>query len=100
MSNRSLADWLRLIRGTAADSRRVRLTRHARERMAERDVPMRAVLNVLRCGTFDDEPAPVASPPGHWIARLSDREGHAVAVGLDPDDEPVELHVVTVMRSQ
>jgi len=98
LSNRSPDDWLRLIRGAAADSGRVRLTRHARERMAERGVLMREVLTVLRCGTFDEEPAPAANPPGHWTARLSNREGLVVVVGLDPAGEPVVLHVITVMK--
>ena len=66
--------------------------------MGERGVTMREVLNVLRSGTFDEEPAPVANPPGQWTARLSAREGTAVVVGLDPHGEPVVLQVVTVMR--
>jgi len=59
---------------------------------------MREVLTVLRCGTFDEEPAPAANPPGHWTARLSNREGLVVVVGLDPAGEPVVLHVITVMK--
>lgn len=87
-----------MIRDAAADSGRVRLTRHARDRMAERGVVMREVLSVLRRGRFDEEPAPAVNPPGHWTARLSNREGLAVVVGVDPDDEPVVLNVVTVMK--
>lgn len=66
--------------------------------MGQRGVTMREVLNVLRGGTFDEEPAPVTNPPGQWTARLSAREGIAVVVGLDPHGEPIVLQVVTVMR--
>lgn len=82
----------------AAESARVRLTYPARERMAERDVTMREVLTVLRHGTLDEEPVPALNPPGRWTARMSNRAGLAVVVGLDPDDEPFVLNVVTVMK--
>jgi len=65
--------------------------------MAERGVLMREVLTVLRTGTFNEEPAPAVNPPGHWTARLSNRDGLAVVVGLDPDGDPVVLNVVTVL---
>lgn len=97
---RSAADWLRLIRAAAADSSHVRLTAHARQRMQQRAVTMREVLNVLRRGGFEEPPAPGVRPPGHWTARLGDRSGVAVVIGLDPEGCPVVLDVVTVMRGQ
>ena len=96
---RSRNDWLRLIRAASADSGRVRLTRHARERMGERGVTLREVLNVVRRGLFDEPPSPALTPPGHWQARISDRSGVAVVIGFDPDGEPVILDVITVIRS-
>lgn len=97
MADRSREDWLRLIRDAAADSRRVQLTKHARERMGERGVTFRQVLNVLRHGMIEEEPAPTINPPGYWSLRLTDRSGVAVVVGLDPDRGPVVLHVITTM---
>lgn len=100
MPRRSAADWLRLIRAAAADSGHVRLTAHARQRMQQRDVTLREVLNVLRRGSFEEPPAPSLKPPGHWTARLADRSGVAVVIGFDPEGNPVVLDVVTVMRGR
>lgn len=98
MSGRSAADWLRLIQSAAVDSSRVRLTVHARQRMWQRKVTLREVLNVLRRGHFDEQPTPSLKPPGHWTARLADRSGVAVVIGFDPGGHPIVLDVVTVMR--
>lgn len=94
------ADWLKLIHQAAEDSSRVRLTRHARDRMGTRRISMREVLTVLRQGVFEEPPAPAIKPAGHWTARLAGRSGIAVAVGLDPDGDPVVLDVITVMRGR
>jgi len=99
MPRRSSDAWLRLIRAAAADSGRVRLTRHARERMGERGVTLREVLNVVRRGLFDEPPSPALTLPGHWQARLSDRSGVAVVIGFDPSGDPIILDVITVMRN-
>ena len=98
MSGRSVADWLRLIQSAAVDSSHVRLTVHARQRMRQRKVTLREVLNVLRRGHFDEQPTPSLKPPGHWTARLADRSGVAVVIGFDPGGHPIVLDVVTVMR--
>lgn len=100
MPKHSNADWLRLIRSAAAVTSHVRLTRHARQRMQQRKVTVREVLNVLQKGGFDEPPAPAASPPGHWTARLVDMAGIAVVVGFDPEDTPIVLDVITVMRDR
>lgn len=97
---RTDADWLELIREAASDSGRVRLTRHARERMQKRQISMREVLNVVRRGVFDEAPAPAINPAGHWNARLVDRSGIGVAIGLDPAGDPVVLDIITVMRGR
>lgn len=66
--------------------------------MGQRGVLMREVLEVLRRGTFAEEPAPSLRAPSHWEAKLESRAGVQVVVSFDPEGEPVVLNVITVMR--
>lgn len=89
---------LRLVQETASSSQWVKLTRHGRERMGQRGISMREVLDTLRRGTFAEQPAPSLRAPDHWEAKLEGRTGVQVVVGFDPEAEPPVLHVISVMR--
>ncbi|MFP4616451.1 MAG: DUF4258 domain-containing protein [Thiohalospira sp.] len=86
------------IQEAAAHSERVRLTRHARERMEEREIMMREVLDVLRRGTFAEPPAPSLKAPGHLEARMEGSGQVQVVIGFAPDGDPIVLNVITAMR--
>lgn len=61
---------------------------------------MREVLSVVRRGVFDEAPVPSINPAGHWNARLVDRSGVGVAIGLDPAGDPVVLDIITVVKGR
>lgn len=86
------------IQEAAVHSDRVKLTRHASERMEERGIVMREVLDVLRRGTFAEPPAPSLKAPGHVEARMEGRQGVQVVIGFAPDGDPIVLNVITAMR--
>ena len=53
LSNKKAKEILKL---AADDNSRLRVTRHAQQRMAEREVSMRHVLAALRSGRFEEPP--------------------------------------------
>jgi hypothetical protein len=53
----SRSDAIKLVRELAADSANVALTKHCRERMQERDVTLRQILDCLLKGIISDGPA-------------------------------------------
>lgn len=92
------AEWLKLIREAAVDSGRVNITHHARQRMSERQVSLREVLNCLRTGTFSEPPVDSLKHPGHLECRICQRAGLCVVLGFDEQQRPLVLDVITVMR--
>lgn len=62
------ANFLKRLRNVAADSARVKLTVHARERMRTRHITLPQVLDCLRRGRID-EPAAL-TVLGDWKATL------------------------------
>jgi Domain of unknown function (DUF4258) len=77
----SPADAIRLVRELAADSGRVGLTHHCRQRMQERDITLRQILNCLQKGAITEGPA--IDIYGNWkmdIYRRADDLTCAVAI--------------------
>ena len=75
------ADALRLVRELAAESGNVGLTHHCRERMRERGVTFRQVLNCLQRGVIVGGPA--VDIYGNWkmdVYRRADELTCAVAI--------------------
>lgn len=58
-----------LIRKLADDSKRVRFTTHANERMEERDISLADALRVLRNGTVEGQPEP-GNKPSEWKCKM------------------------------
>lgn len=80
----------------ARSTERVRLSRHAKDRMEEREISMTEVYRVLQRGTVTD--SPTRSPRGDWkfkmTFRLRGRRVAGIALALDGGCESVT--VVTV----
>jgi hypothetical protein len=77
----SQADAIRLVRELAADSKNVGLSKHCRERMQERDITLRQILDCLLKGTISD--GPTMDIYGNWkmdIYRAADDLTCAVAI--------------------
>jgi len=77
----SRSDAIKLVRELAADSANVGLTHHCRERMQERDITLRQILNCLQKGTVTEGPA--IDKYGNWkmdIYRAGDDLTCAVAI--------------------
>lgn len=97
--NLSPISALRIVRAIAADSSKVKLTRHARERMAQRDITLPQLLRCLRTGRIAEGPARNAR--GDWAFRV---EGIAagdrinVAAALSTDGNGNRIIVITVYR--
>ena len=62
-------DFTRRVNALAVDTRNVRWSQHARERMEERDIPIRIALNVLRQGSTLG-PIEPGQNAGEWKAKL------------------------------
>jgi len=93
------AGFLKKLRAIAKDSQRVVLTKHARQRMRERRINLRQIMECLRKG-FIHEPAHVTIH-GDWKATL---EHHCagdvvrVAVAIERQENEELAVVVTVME--
>jgi hypothetical protein len=77
----SRTDAMKLVRELAADSGNIGLTDHCRERMHERDITLRQILNCLQKGIVTDGPA--IDIHGKWkmdIYRAADDLTCAVAI--------------------
>lgn len=78
----------------AKETFNIHWTKHALERMEEREVTMRQALSTLRLGNIEGNPEP--DKDGSWklvLARRSAGTPVKLVVALDDD----ELYVVTVM---
>lgn len=83
----------------ADDGNRIFFTRHAEERMIERNITRMQILKCLQSGRFEEEPA--QDPRGSWSMRIrsySAGESIAVAVALDVDSNGDYAVVITVMH--
>ncbi|MEN9895674.1 MAG: hypothetical protein RIR97_1526 [Pseudomonadota bacterium] len=63
------ADFELKIRQIARDSNNIKFTFHARERMAERDIPIRVALSVIREGAVSGKIV-AGHAPGEWKAKI------------------------------
>ncbi len=63
------AEFVARVRAIAADTSRVSWSSHARERMEERDIPIRVALSVLREGHISG-PVEAGLNPGEWKAKI------------------------------
>lgn len=91
------ANMLRIIRELAQDSSKVRIKKHARQRMRERDITMPQVLACLRRGSIA-EPAH-ESIKGDWKCTLRYQQAGDdvhMAVAIEKDDGGNWVAVVTV----
>ncbi len=95
------ANALRLLREVAADSGRVVLLAHARQRMKQRQITLTQVLDVLRKGSLA-EPAAL-DLYGNWkvtVRGLSCGQSVTVAGAIEMDKEPRKrVLVITLFGS-
>lgn len=95
------ANALRLLREVAADSARVVLLAHARQRMKQRQITLTQVLDVLRKGSLA-EPAAL-DLYGNWkvtVRGLSCGQSVTVAGAIEMDKEPGKrVLVITLFGS-
>ena len=97
--NLNPASAQRIVRDLAKESARVRLTRHARERMAQRDITLTQLLTCLRSGRIAEGPA--RNVRGDWEFRM---EGIAagdrinVVAALTTDRNGNRIIVITVYQ--
>ncbi|MCR4303266.1 MAG: DUF4258 domain-containing protein [Gallionella sp.] len=92
------ASFLKRLRAIAKDSHRVYLTPHAKQRMAQRRVNLRQVLECLRKGRIC-EPAHLTIQ-GDWKATLEHQYAGdmvKVAVAIEKQEDGDFAVVVTVM---
>ena len=88
-----------ILKELATDGKRVFFTRHAEQRMIEREVTRVQVLRCLQRGTFEEEP--VQEPRGSWAMRLklfTAGEYIRVAVAIDQDNNGNFAVVITVIK--
>ncbi len=93
------AAFLKILRAIVKDSHLVVLTRHAKQRMRERRINLRQVMECLRKGRIC-EPAHVTIH-GDWMATLEHRyagETVRVAVAIVREKDGELAVVVTVMK--
>ena len=93
------ASFVKKLRAIAVDSHRVVLTDHAKQRMKQRRITLRQVLECLRRGRID-EPAHVTIH-GDWKATLEHQYAGdvvRVAVAIEKQDDGDLAVVVTVME--
>lgn len=62
-------DLEKRIRQLAADTRNIRWSQHARDRMEERDISIRVALTVIRSGIVTGEITP-GKRPGEWKTKV------------------------------
>ena len=87
---------LRTVREVAKESGRIKLTRHARERMAQRGISFSQVLHCLRTGRIDEGPA--KNVHGDWAFRMvgtAAGEAIQVAAALATDGRGNRIIVIT-----
>lgn len=87
-----------ILNDLASDGRRVFFTRHAEERMVEREITRMQVLRCLQVGSFEEEPARDAR--GSWAMRLrlfTAGEYIRVAVAIDQDQHGNLAVIITVI---
>lgn len=78
------------------DTRSIKLSRHARERCAERDIVVREVFDALRLGELDG-PLEQGEKPGEWKGLMRHRlpgRNEVVVVALLIRDESVLVKTV------
>lgn len=93
------ANFLKRLRQAAADSSRVVVVQHAKQRMRERKINLNQVISCLQKGTVS-EPAHLTHR-GDWKATVTHRcagDVIAVAVVLERKENGDYCIVVTVMR--
>ena len=87
-----------ILNDLASDGQRVFFTRHAEERMVEREITRMQVLRCLQVGSFEEEPA--RDVRGNWAMRLrlfTAGEYIRVAVALDEDQHGNLAVIITVI---
>lgn len=93
------AGFLKKLRAIAKDSNRVVLTKHARQRMKQRRISQRQVMECLRHGRIY-EPAHLTIQ-GDWKATLEHQYAGdvvRVAVAIEQEEDGELAVVVTVME--
>ncbi len=85
------------VRAIAEDSSRVHLTKHATERMEEREITTRLVMTTLRKGTVLDVPQ-WDSINGDWKVCMVHRAAGAEIEVVTAIDWPDQLVVVTAIK--
>lgn len=89
---------LRIIQAAAADSARVFLTHHAKQRMKERKITLTQILDCLRRGRISEPPH--RDIHGNWkcnVSRFHAGEDVTVSVGIKRDEQTGDfLIVITV----
>lgn len=90
--------FLKKLRGVAKDSHRVILTKHAKQRMKQRRINLRQLLECLRKGRIY-EPAHLTIQ-GDWKATLEHQYAGdvvRVAVAIERQEDGDQAVVITVM---
>ncbi len=93
------AGFLKKLRAIAKDSDRVVLTKHAKQRMRQRSVNTRQIMECLRRGRIC-EPAHLAIH-GDWVATLEHRyagDAVRVVVAIERQEDGELAVVVTVIN--
>ncbi len=93
------AGFLKKLRAIARDSYRIVLTKHAKQRMKQRRINQRQVMECLRKGRIC-EPAHLAIQ-GDWVATLEYRyagDAVRVVVAIERQEDGELAVVVTVMH--
>lgn len=88
-----------ILKELADSGGKVFFTRHAEQRMIERQVTRIQVLRCLASGYFEEQPA--KSPQGAWVMRIRNYtagEYVSVAVALDKNDRGDYAVVITVIK--
>lgn len=89
-----------IIQEIVTDTAKVHFTHHARERMSERDITFREVINCLSKGNISEGPAR-SIRKGTWemtFKILSAGEQISVVVALDSDEQGNYIIVITVFN--
>ena len=93
------ANFLKLLRVTAAVSSNIVIVSHAKTRMRERQISMGQVVKCLQKGTISESAH--LTPFGDWKAVVSHRnagDNIHVAVAIEQRDQGDSCIVVTVMK--
>ncbi|MDD5394391.1 MAG: DUF4258 domain-containing protein [Thiothrix sp.] len=87
-----------ILKDLASDGSRVFFTRHAEERMVEREITRTQVLRCLERGSFEENPA--RDVRGSWAMRLklfTAGEYIRVALAIDQDKDGNLAVIITVI---